>query len=207
MFVKIKICGITNIEDALFAANCGADALGFIFFKGSPRYIEISSTKKIISHLPPFLTTVGVFVNEEPEEIRKIMQYVGLDVAQLHGDESPETCNTLPRVIKAFRINTFNDLATLSKYKVSAYLLDTYSPEQYGGTGKTFDWDIAVEAKKYGPLILSGGLNVGNVEQAIQKVKPYAIDVCSGIEQSKGKKDLKKMREFIIKAKYASMRL
>lgn len=206
MSVKIKICGITNIEDALFAANCGANALGFIFFKDSPRFIDAPSAKEIISHLPPFLTTVGVFVNEEPEEIRKIMKYVGLDVVQLHGGEPPETCKVWSRVIKAFRINTFDDLTALSRYKSSAYLLDTYSPDQYGGTGKTFNWDIAVEAKRYGPIILSGGLNIENVELAIQWVKPYAVDVCSGIEQSKGKKDHVKMRDFIIKAKYALMR-
>ncbi|MCX7914135.1 MAG: phosphoribosylanthranilate isomerase [Thermodesulfovibrionales bacterium] len=203
----MKICGITNIEDALFAANYGADAIGFIFFRGSPRYIEPQSAKEIISYLPPFLTTVGVFVNEDPEKIRKIMEFVGLDILQLHGDEPPEICRIWSRVIKAFRVNNLTDLRTLGSYRTSANLLDAYSPDMYGGTGKTFNWDIAIEAKRYGPVILSGGLNVENVEDAILWVKPYAIDVSSGIEQSKGKKDLKKMREFIIRAKTASSRL
>lgn len=205
--MKIKICGITNLEDALFAANYGADAIGFIFYKGSPRYIEPNNAKEIVSYLPPFITTVGVFVNEDPEKMRQIMDYAGLDIIQLHGDELPETCKIWTRVIKAFRVSDLTDLKLLQTYRTSANLLDTYSPDIFGGTGRTFNWDIAVEAKRYGPVILSGGLNVENVEKAIQWVKPYAIDVNSGIEQYKGKKDLKKMREFIVRAKSVMMKL
>ncbi len=204
--MKIKICGITNFEDALAAASYGADALGFIFFKGSPRFIEPVVAKEIISYLPPFVTTVGVFVNEEPPKIRQIMELVGFDILQLHGDELPEVCKICPRVIKAFRVSTLTDLKSLEKYRTSANLLDTYSPDAFGGTGRTFNWDIAVEAKRYGLVVLSGGLNAENVEQAIKWVSPYAIDVSSGIEQYKGKKDLKKMREFMVRAKAALMK-
>lgn len=204
--MKIKICGITNFEDALSAANYGADALGFIFYKGSPRFIEPENAKEIISFLPPFITTVGVFVNEEPAKIRQIMEIAGIDILQLHGDELPATCKIWPRVIKAFRVSTLTDLKSLEKYRTSANLFDTYSPDVFGGTGRTFNWDIAVEAKRYGLVILSGGLNTENVEHAIKWVNPYAIDVSSGIELYKGKKDLKKMREFIVRAKAALMK-
>lgn len=204
--MKIKICGITNFEDALSAANYGADALGFVFFKDSPRYIEPENAKEIISYLPPFITTVGVFVNEEPAKIRQIMEFAGINILQLHGDELPAICKIWPRVIKAFRVSTLIDLKPLEKYRTSANLLDTYSPDVFGGTGRTFNWDIAVEAKRYGLVILSGGLNSENVEQAIKWVSPYAIDVSSGIEQYKGKKDIKKMREFIVRAKAALMK-
>ncbi len=205
--MRIKICGITNFEDALAAANYGADAIGFVFFKDSPRFIEPEKAKEIISYLPPFITTVGVFVNEEVAKIKLIMEFTGLDIIQLHGDELPETCKIWSRVIKAFRVSDLTDLKFLQAYRTSANLLDTYSPDVFGGTGRTFNWDIAVEAKRYGPIILSGGLNIENVEQAIQWVKPYAIDVSSGIEKYKGKKDLKKMREFIVRAKSVMMKL
>lgn len=199
--VKVKICGITNLEDALFAAEYGADALGFVFYEKSPRYIKPEKAKEIISKLPPFITTVGVFVNERTEKMREIMLFSGINILQLHGDEPPEDCHTWHRVIKAFRVRDFSDLNPLQEYKVSAYLLDTYSPEEYGGTGQIFNWDIAVDAKRFGRIILSGGLNTENVEKAIIYVRPYAVDVSSGVEEDKGKKDLKKMREFINKAK------
>ncbi len=199
--MKVKICGITNFEDALTAANYGADALGFIFFKGSPRYIEPENAKEIISYLPPFITTVGVFVNEDPAKVSQIMKFAGINILQLHGDEPPEACKIWHRVIKAFRVINLTDLKPLGKYRTSANLLDTFSPDSYGGTGLTFNWDIAVEAKRYGQVILSGGLNPDNIEQAVKWVKPYAVDVCSGIEQYKGKKNLIKLREFIVKAK------
>ncbi len=204
--MKIKICGITNFEDALSAANYGADALGFIFYRGSPRYIEPDNAKEIISYLPPFITTVGVFVNEEPAKIKFIMEFAGINILQLHGDESPEACNLWPRVIKAFRVVALTDLKSLEKYRTSANLLDTFSPDVFGGTGRTFNWDIAIEAKRYGYVILSGGLNNENIEKAIKWVNPYAVDVSSGIEEYKGKKDLKKMREFIVKARAAQMK-
>lgn len=204
--MKIKVCGITNFEDALAAANYGVDALGFIFYKGSPRYIEPENAKQIISYLPPFITTVGVFVNEDPAKIRFIMEFAGINILQLHGDEPPEACNIWTRVIKAFRVSALTDLKSLERYRTSANLLDTYSPDIYGGTGRTFNWDIAVEAKRFGQVILSGGLNNENIENAIKWVNPYAVDVNSGIEQYKGKKDLKKMREFIVRARAVQMK-
>jgi phosphoribosylanthranilate isomerase len=201
--MKVKICGITNLEDALSAVECGADALGFVFYPKSPRHITPEKAKEIISSLPPFITTVGVFVNEKPENMKDILNLSGINVLQLHGDEPPEACNIWHSVIKAFRIKDFTDLKTLEKYRVSAFLLDAYSHEKFGGTGQSFNWDIALEAKRYGRIILSGGLNPDNVEKAVRQVKPYAVDVSSGVEQEKGKKDLKKMREFIERAKSA----
>ncbi|MDI6800921.1 MAG: phosphoribosylanthranilate isomerase [Thermodesulfovibrionales bacterium] len=199
--VKVKICGITNLEDALAAVDYGADALGFVFFKGSPRYISPEKAMEIIFHLPPFVATVGVFVNESPERMKEIMALAGINILQLHGDDQPGTCGIWHRVIKAFRVKDFTDLKLLETYKTSAFLLDTYSPEAYGGTGQIFNWDIAVEAKRFGRIILSGGLNQENIETAIRYVRPYAVDVSSGIEEEKGKKDLRKMREFIEKVK------
>lgn len=201
--VRIKICGITNIEDALAAVDYGADALGFIFVKESPRYILPEMAKEIISHLPPFVTTVGVFVNEESSKMRETLELTGVNILQLHGDEAPDACNIWHRVVKAFRVRDFTDLKPLENYRTSAFLLDTYSPEQFGGTGQIFNWDIAVEAKRFGRIVLSGGLTPDNIEKAVIWVRPYGIDVCSGIEEDKGKKDLKKMRIFIEKAKIA----
>lgn len=199
--VKVKICGITNTEDALAAVDCGADALGFVFFKESPRHVAPELAREIISLLPPFVTTVGVFVNEEIQAMREIMTLGGINLLQLHGDEPPEACAAWHRVIKAFRVKDFTDLKPLEKCRVSAYLLDTFTPESFGGTGMIFNWDIAVEAKRYGRIILSGGLNPENVEKAVRWVRPYAVDVSTGVESEKGKKDLKKMQEFIVKAK------
>lgn len=201
--VKIKICGITNTEDALAAAAYGADAVGFVFYRGSPRYVSPERAREIVSHLPPFLTTVGVFVNEKDEAMREVMEFTGMNVLQLHGDEPPAACGVWPKVIKAFRVKDFVDLKPLEACRVSSFLLDTYAPDTYGGTGVAFNWDIAVEAKRYGSVILSGGLTPDNVVKALRWVKPYAIDVSSGVEASKGKKDLKIMRAFIEEARKA----
>jgi len=199
--VKVKICGITNLEDALAAVDYGADALGFVFYKGSPRYISPSDAREIIMQLPPFITTVGVFVDEPTEEIERIMRHASLDIAQLHGHEPPEACVLTRRVIKAIRVKELSDLEPLKRYRVSAFLLDTYTPESLGGTGQIFNWDIAVAAKQFGKVILAGGLNPENIEKAIRWVRPYAVDVSSGIEEDKGKKDLRRMRLFIERAK------
>ncbi|MCL0046773.1 phosphoribosylanthranilate isomerase [Thermodesulfovibrionales bacterium] len=203
LMVKIKICGITNLEDALAAVDYGADALGFVFFQKSPRYVSPEKAMEIISCLPPFITTVGVFVNEDAKRISETVEIAGINILQMHGDESPDECYIWHRVIKAFRIKDFTDLRPLEKYRVSAFLLDTYSPEFFGGTGQIFNWDIAREAKRVGRIILSGGLGPENVEKAIRHVRPYAVDVSSGIEEAKGKKDFKKMRAFIEIAKAA----
>lgn len=201
--VKVKICGITNLEDALEAVAHGADALGFVFFKKSPRYISPSKAKAIIKKLPPFISTVGVFVNEDKKNIEKIAAQTGINVIQLHGDERPQACRLSRPVIKAFRVKSLECLEPLSKYKdkVTAFLLDTYTPEIFGGTGQIFNWDIAVEAKQLGRIILAGGLTPENIEQAIRWVHPYAVDVSSGVEAEKGKKDHKKMKLFIERAK------
>ncbi len=198
---RVKICGITNLDDARLAVEYGADALGFVFYEGSPRHVFPETVREIISHLPPFVTTVGVFVNAPPQEIREVMDLAGLDVVQLHGDEPQEECSLFPRVIKAFRVRELSDIERLKGYSVSAYLLDAYDPEVPGGTGQTFNWDIAVEAKKYGPIILAGGLTPENVADAVSRVRPYAVDVSSGVEAQKGKKDHEKMRLFIERVK------
>jgi phosphoribosylanthranilate isomerase len=203
--VRVKICGITNRKDAFAAADYGADALGFVFVRKSPRYIAPEKAADIISGLPAFITTVGVFVNESADQLRQICDISGINMAQLHGNEPPEACNIFRRVIKAFRVKDFTDLNPLANYKTSALLLDTYAPDSYGGTGQIFNWDIAVEAKRFGKIILSGGLNPDNIEKAVQWVRPYAVDVSSGVEASKGCKDLQKLRDFIERAKKAAL--
>jgi phosphoribosylanthranilate isomerase len=201
--VKVKICGITRLEDAMAAIEAGADALGFNFFKGSPRCVFPETVKDIISKLPPFITTVGVFVNETAETINEILDITGIDAIQLHGDESPDFCTLWSKVIKAFRVRDLTDLEPLKRYRATAFLLDTYSKDSYGGTGQIFNWDIAREAKRFGPIILAGGLTPGNVEDAVRIVRPYAVDVCSGIEKEKGIKDAERMKLFIERAKTA----
>lgn len=199
--MKVKICGITNEGDALAAVDLGADALGFVFCKASPRYVTPDAAKEIIRRIPPFVTTVGVFVDEDTDEIENVLKYASIDVAQLHGNEPPEACPKDRRVIKGIRVKDMSDLDILKKYRVNAFLLDTYSPESFGGTGQIFNWDIAVEAKQFGRIILAGGLTPDNIEKAVRWVRPYGVDVSSGIEEEKGKKDYRKMRLFIETAK------
>jgi phosphoribosylanthranilate isomerase len=203
MQVKVKICGITNLDDAMAAVDFGADALGFVFFKESPRYIPCDTAASIIKNLPPFLTTVGVFVNEQPEHIENVITMIGIDVIQLHGEEPPERYTFTRRVIKAMRVETFESLDPLINYrgKASAFLLDTFTPDLFGGTGKIFNWDIALEAKQFGRIILAGGLTPDNVAEAVRRVRPYGVDVSSGIEFERGRKDFKKMQLFIERAK------
>ncbi len=204
--MKVKICGITTIEDALAAVEFGADALGFVFYAESPRCITPQEARKIIDRLPPFIPTVGVFVNETPAKIQDIITSAHLQVVQLHGEEPPEQCILWRPSIKAFRVKDFVDLKPLEQYKcMSAYLIDTYTPSSYGGTGQIFNWDIALEAKKFGPIILAGGLTPENIEKAVRWVMPYGVDVSSGVEFKKGKKDLHKMKDFIDKARRAAL--
>lgn len=196
---RLKICGITRLEDALLAASLGAHALGFIFYPKSPRYIAPQQAREIIKKLPPFVQTVGVFVNEMGEKIKDIVKFCGLDLIQLHGDEPPAFCEDLGLpCIKAFRIKDESSLNLLASYKnkVKGFLLDTYKKGQAGGTGETFNWELVLQAKKYStPIILAGGLNPANVEVAIKTAQPYALDVNSGIESAPGIKDRSLMEE------------
>ena len=197
--VRIKICGITNLEDALLAADLGANALGFIFYAKSPRSIEPEAAREIIRQLPPLVLSVGVFVNAEAALVQELAARVGLDWVQLHGQESPEYCRSLGRrVLKGFRMKDAASLQELPAYQgaVQALLLDTYRRGQTGGTGEAFDWELAVRAQGYGPIVLAGGLTAANVAQAVATVRPQAVDVASGVEAAPGKKDPEKLRAF-----------
>lgn len=196
--VRVKICGITNYRDAHEAVYCGAWALGFIFYKKSPRYIQPSTAREIVETLPPFVTAVGVFVDEKEEAVRKICHCVGIHAVQFHGDEDPSYCRQFKgfKVIKAFRIKDEVNWRRVRKYKVDAYLFDTYLEGARGGTGETFQWEILREANFDRPFILSGGLNPGNVREAIKILHPYAVDVASGVEKSSGVKNHRLMRAF-----------
>lgn len=198
--VHAKICGITNREDALCAIKCGADALGFIFYEKSPRYVAPEKAAEIICDLPPFVTPVGVFVNAP--HIDATVKLAGLRAIQLHGDEPPEAClgHDVP-VIRTLRVDNEFDALALRSHPVHTFLLDTARTGSYGGTGETFDWAKAREAKNYGRIILSGGLNPDNVREAIEQVAPYAVDTSSGVEAEPGKKDHKKVRDFLARAK------
>jgi len=196
---EIKICGITNLDDALAAYENGADALGFIFYPKSPRYVSPEKAKEIIENLPREITGVGVFVNRPADEIKEIVDFCSLSLVQLHGNESPDFCRQFPVsiLIKAFSPRTESDLQTLKDYPVKAILLDTHDPKLYGGTGKTSDWGLASKIKESHPLILSGGLNIDNIMDAIDAVHPDAVDINSGVETSPGKKDHDKVRRII----------
>ena len=200
--VRVKICGITNYQDADMAVQLGADALGFVFAP-SPRRISPEKAREIICAIPPFVQTVGVFVNERPDTVRRIIRFCGLDLIQFHGDESPEVCGEfMPHAIKALRVREGSVLESIIPYhgKTKAVLFDTYSGERRGGTGKTFDWDLAVMGKRVGiPIILSGGLTPANIESAVLTVNPFAVDVNSGIEERPGKKDHLLMEELMEK--------
>ena len=195
---RVKVCGITNLEDAWTAIEAGTDALGFVFVPNTPRYIEPDDANTIMRQIPPLVTTIGLFVNAGSTQIRDVATNCRLDAIQLHGNESPELCHSLNlRIIKAFRIKESEPLNILSKFQVDAYLLDTYVKGKLGGTGETFDWNLACRAKRYGQIILAGGLNPSNVSTAINQVKPYAVDVSSGVEAEPGRKDPEKVKDFI----------
>jgi phosphoribosylanthranilate isomerase len=200
----VKICGITNVEDALQAVEAGANALGFVFYARSPRHVTPDEVQKIIAELPPFVTTVGLFVNESIPRIRRTMAAARLDVVQLHGDEQPEDCLIEPlRVIKALRVKAAASLEGVDRYRVSALLLDAWSDKAYGGTGEQFDWQLARRLSGNRPVILAGGLNPENIIDAVRQVKPYAVDVSSGVEARPGKKDQQKVKEFICRVRNA----
>jgi phosphoribosylanthranilate isomerase len=203
--IKIKICGITNVDDALAAVEFGADALGFNFYKKSPRYIEPQKAAEIIAQLPPFILPVAIFVNEREERIREILSATCIQGIQFHGDETPEFCQRFgSRVIKAFQIRDKESLKHMAHYRVSAYLLDSYKDGLRGGTGTTFDWHLAVVAKTFGRIILAGGLTPENVAEAVKLVQPYGVDVAGGVEREKGVKDHAKLRKFITEVRRAS---
>lgn len=203
---KVKICGITSLEDALAACEAGADALGFNFAeeaKKRGRYIDPDAAKAIIAQLPPFVTVTAVCVNADSERLHSYLTFC--DCLQLHGEESAELCAEFGRrAIKAFRAAPDFRVELMLDYKVGAYLLDAYTPDARGGTGKTFDWDIALKAAALGkPIILAGGLTQENVAEAVRRVRPYGVDTAGGVESAPGKKDHAKLRSFIENAKRA----
>jgi phosphoribosylanthranilate isomerase len=205
--VKVKICGITNWKDAKHAIHEGADLLGFNFFERSPRYIEPARARRIVRRLPKRVSAVGVFVNEGERRILEIARAVGLDYLQLHGDETPATVARLERsfpVIKAVRVRKPFRAARLARFRdANALLLDGFDRRLRGGTGKTFDWAIARRAKRRGRIFLAGGLTPENIGQAIRAAKPYAVDVCSGVESRPGKKDAGRMNKLMSAVKAA----
>lgn len=195
---KVKICGITNYNDAKACIDCGADAIGFIFYEKSRRYIEPEQAFEIIRKLPPFITKVGVFVNSLKIRIANITNQTRISAIQLHGDETPDFClDFMEPVIKALRIKDLDDLENIASFPVQAILLDTFTDAEYGGTGKSFDWNILKDLNSDKNIILSGGLNPDNIEDAIIQVNPYAVDVSSGVEKSPGIKDHSKIKKFI----------
>lgn len=202
--IKIKICGLTHIDDALQACACGADALGLVFYEKSPRCVTWEQARAIVAALPPFVTTVGLFVNERPESIREIVDFCGLDVIQLHGDEGPDACRFPPRrVLKALRVRGEESLAGVERFAVAALLLDAWHPDSYGGTGKLGDWKLAARLAAERPVILAGGLNPENVAEAIRQVRPYGVDVSSGVESAPGRKNPERVAAFIRNARAA----
>ena len=198
---RVKVCGITDLGDALAALDAGADMLGFNFYARSPRYVSPSEARKIIERLPGGVTCVGVFVNEPaPAEVERIAREAGLGAAQLHGDETPEYCQSLRDLttIKALRVGAGYDAETAAAYDTDAVLLDAYVAGERGGTGHTFDWALATRTRERVPrLFLAGGLNPDNVAAALGAVRPYAVDVCSGVETSPGRKSPELMRHFV----------
>ncbi len=196
---EIKICGITNLEDACFAAECGVDALGFNFYEKSPRYVRPECAREIIEKIPDGIAKVGVFVNNDVLGIKETVEFCGLDLVQLHGDESPEYCRQFPSnlLIKAISPRDEGDLRRAKSYPVRALLVDAYDPLRYGGTGKRSDWRLAVRVKETHPLIIAGGLNPDTICEAIEAVRPHAVDINSGVESSPGRKDPQKVRTII----------
>jgi phosphoribosylanthranilate isomerase len=207
--LKVKICGITNAEDATVAVEAGADALGFVFYRKSPRYIDPTLARQIVMGLPPLVIPVGVFVDEEQQIVRNIMDDCGLAVAQLHGHESAIYCKELGRTVwKALRVKDRSTFLALAEFRgragVRGFVLDAYSDQAYGGTGQVIDWQLAAEVAKAANILLAGGLTPDNVGKAIEGVRPYGVDVSSGVESAPGKKDHEKVRAFIRAAKVVS---
>jgi phosphoribosylanthranilate isomerase len=203
METRVKICGITNAADGQAAVEAGADALGFNFYEKSPRYVALETAAEISRGLRPFIMRVGVFVNAPEEFVTHAIADCGLTMLQFHGDETPEFCTQFGLMsMKAFRMHGPETLEELPKYETDAYLLDAYSSTTLGGTGEKFNWNLAVEAQKFGkPIFLAGGLTPENVADAIRQVRPFGVDVSSGVERSPGKKDHAKLKAFIAAAR------
>lgn len=199
METKVKICGITNLADGLAAAEAGADALGFNFYEKSPRHVSLKAAAEIAKRLPPFVMRVGLFVNASEDLVTRAIGECGLTMLQFHGDEAPDFCVQFGLMsMRAFRIRDAESLKQIPEFQTAAYLLDAYSPEARGGTGEKFNWDLAIEAQKFGrPIFLAGGLTPENVAAAVRKVRPFGVDVSSGVESAPGKKDPAKVRAFI----------
>lgn len=205
---RIKVCGMTDEKEAEAAVEAGVDALGFIFVRSSPRYVDPEKAKEIVKKLPPFVDAVGVFVDEEAEVVNEIVQFCGLTMAQLHGTESPKYCDEIStRVIKAFRLKKEFARPEDAPYYdpfygvVSGYLLDTYHEKIAGGTGETFDWNIVNDMRPPGPVILAGGLTPENVAEAITKTSPFAVDINSGVEFEPGRKDVARIVKVVEEVK------
>ncbi len=198
MITRIKVCGITRTDDALAAVDLGADAIGFIFYSGSPRAASQDVAREVVRQVPAFVTTVGVFVNAERQTIREIVEETGIRAVQLHGDEPDALIRSLPYpVIRAVRPRPGSVAGSLQRFPRMTFLVDAFETGKYGGTGKLSDWNFALQAKRAGPVILSGGLNPENVAGAIHAVRPYGVDVSSGVEREPGRKDRTKMARFI----------
>jgi phosphoribosylanthranilate isomerase len=199
---QVKLCGITNIADAMVAVEAGADLLGFIFYPPSPRYVTPEQARSMVDRLPPSVTPVGVFVNEAVETITRMAHTSGVQIVQLHGEESPALCQQLPwRVVKTFRFTAHVRPEIMQHYAVEAFLIEGFHADVYGGGGAQADWHRVALLHTYGRIILAGGLTPDNVGDAIRTVRPYAVDVCSGVEAAPGKKDWQKVRAFIARAK------
>jgi phosphoribosylanthranilate isomerase len=205
MNTRVKICGITNVADGQAAAEAGADLIGLMFYEPSPRYVSLAAAAVIARALPPEVQRVGVFVNPTAELVLRAIGECQLSLLQFHGDEPPDFCTQFGLMsLKAFRIRDAASLDALPNYATDAYLLDAYSPEARGGTGEKFNWDLAVEAQKFGrPIFLAGGLTPANVAAAVKQVQPFAVDVSSGVESAPGKKDPAKVKAFIQAARGA----
>jgi len=199
MQTRVKICGITNVLDGLMAAEAGADMVGLMFYERSPRYITLAKAAVISRSLPPFVLRVGVFVNPDEALVARAIGECGLSLLQFHGDEPSDFCTQFGIMsLKAFRLKDASSLMPLESYKTDAFLLDAYSPIGLGGTGEQFSWELAVAAQKFGkPVFLAGGLTPQNVADAVCHVRPFAVDVSSGVESAPGKKDPTKVRAFV----------
>ena len=205
MSVTVKICGVTSVDDAQAAVAAGADAVGLMFFEGSPRHVSLAEAKVIVESFPPSVVRVGVFVNADASLVNRAVLECTLNVLQFHGEESPEFCSQFGvMTLKAIRVRDESSLAEMERFGTDGFLLDAFSKEARGGTGESFNWELARRATEHGkPIFLAGGLTAENVAEAVQTVQPFAVDVSSGVESAPGKKCAEKMRAFVAAAKGA----